>query len=106
MLSKLEKDINEIWKIRESLSTKSNKKIVKTIENTIDLIDKGKARVAEKVKKNGKLMSGLKKQFYSLSALMSKKLYQTVQEMLFGGIKFHRNFLSGKRKILKKQTLE
>ena len=61
MLNKLEKDINQIWKIKDSLSPKSNKKITKTIENTIDLIDKGKVRVAEKVKNKWKVNEWLKK---------------------------------------------
>ena len=61
MLNKLEKDINKIWKIRDSLSPKSNKEITKTIKKTIDLIDKGKVRVAEKVKNKWKVNEWLKK---------------------------------------------
>ena len=48
--SKLEKEINAIWKIRDSLSPKSGKKIINTIDKTIGLIDEGKIRVAEKTK--------------------------------------------------------
>ena len=61
MFNKLEKDINQIWEIRESLSPKSNKKIKNTIENTIDLIDQGKVRVAEKVRNKWKVNEWLKK---------------------------------------------
>ena len=48
LLRKLEKEINEIWKTRNSLNSKSSKKTIKTIDNTINLIGKGKIRVAEK----------------------------------------------------------
>ena len=61
LIKKLEKEINEIWKIKGSLSSKSNKKIIKTIDNTIDLIDKGKIRVAEKAKNKWKVNEWIKK---------------------------------------------
>ena len=50
LTSKLEKEINVIWKTRDSLSSKSNKKIIKIIDKTIGLIDEGKIRVSEKTK--------------------------------------------------------
>ena len=59
--SKLEKEINVIWKTRDSLSSKSNKKIINTIDKTIDLIDKGKIRVAEKTKNKWKVNEWIKK---------------------------------------------
>ena len=59
--SKLEKEINAIWKTRDSLSSKSNKKIINTIDKTIDLIDKGKIRVAEKTKNKWKVNEWIKK---------------------------------------------
>ena len=61
LTSKLEKEINAIWKIKDSLSSKSNKKIIKTIDKTIDLIDKGKIRVAEKTKNKWKVNEWIKK---------------------------------------------
>ena len=61
LTSKLEKEINAIWKIKDSLSSKSNKKIINTIDKTIDLIDKGKIRVAEKTKNKWKVNEWIKK---------------------------------------------
>ena len=61
LTSKLEKEINVIWKTRDSLSSKSNKKIINTIDKTIDLIDKGKIRVAEKTKNKWKVNEWIKK---------------------------------------------
>ena len=61
LLRKLEKEINVIWKTRDSLSSKSNKKIINTIDKTIDLIDKGKIRVAEKTKNKWKVNEWIKK---------------------------------------------
>ena len=61
LVRKLEKEINDIWKTRDSLSSKSNKKIINTIDKTIDLIDKGKIRVAEKNKNKWKVNEWIKK---------------------------------------------
>ena len=61
LLEKLEKEINVIWKKRDSLSSKSNKKITNTIYKTIDLIDRGKIRVAEKIKNKWKVNEWIKK---------------------------------------------
>ena len=60
-ISKLEKEINEIWKKRDTLSSKSNKKITDTIDKTINLIDTGKIRVAEKTKNKWKVNEWIKK---------------------------------------------
>ena len=59
--SKLEKEINAIWKIRDSLSPKSGKRIINTIDKTIGLIDEGKIRVAEKTKNKWKVNEWIKK---------------------------------------------
>ena len=47
-LNKLEKTINESFEIKEKVSPKTDKKIIKTIKETIELLDQGKIRVAEK----------------------------------------------------------
>ena len=60
-INKLKKDINEIWKNRNALSPKSTKKITKPIDDTINLIDKGKIRVAEKIKNDWKVNEWIKK---------------------------------------------
>ncbi len=61
LTSKLEKEINSIWKTRDSLSSKSNKKIINIIDKTISFIDEGKIRVAEKAKNKWKVNEWIKK---------------------------------------------
>ena len=43
-----EKIINEAWSIKNQVNSKSNKKLLNTISKTIDLLDSGEIRVAEK----------------------------------------------------------
>ena len=45
-----EKIINEAWENKSQINSKSNKKLLKTINQTIELLDSGKIRVAEKKK--------------------------------------------------------
>ena len=47
-LKSFEKTINEAWKNKNQVNSKSNKKLLKTINQTIELLDSGKIRVAEK----------------------------------------------------------
>ena len=47
-LKSFEKIINEAWKNRNQVNSKSGKKIIKAINETIELLDEGKIRVAEK----------------------------------------------------------
>ena len=47
-LDSFEKIINKAWEDRSHINSKSNKKIIKAINETIELLDKGKIRVAEK----------------------------------------------------------
>ena len=56
--------INEAWNNKNQINSKSGRKLLNTISKTIDLLDAGKIRVAEKKIKNGLSISGLKKQFY------------------------------------------
>ena len=60
-ITKLKSEIEKIWKNRDALNPKSNKKLIKTIEDTILLVDKGKIRVAEKTSKNWKVNEWIKK---------------------------------------------
>ena len=48
-LDKLEKTINENFEIKEKVGPKSDKKLIKAIEETINLVDAGKIRVANKI---------------------------------------------------------
>ena len=43
-----EKIINESWENRSKMNNKYGKKIIKTIDEIIELLDQGKIRVAEK----------------------------------------------------------
>ena len=47
-LKSFEKIINEAWENKNQVNSKSNKKLLKTISETIELLDSGKIRVAEK----------------------------------------------------------
>ena len=47
--NKLENIINESFEKKEKVSSKSDKKLVKAINETINLVDSGKIRVANKV---------------------------------------------------------
>ena len=47
-LKSFEKIINEAWESKNQVSSKSNKKLLTTINQTIELLDSGKIRVAEK----------------------------------------------------------
>ena len=46
---KLEKIINQSFNNKEKISPKSDKKIIKAINETIDLVDSGNIRVANKI---------------------------------------------------------
>ena len=48
-LDKLEKTINESFEIKEKIGPKSDKKLIKAINETISLVDSGKIRVANKI---------------------------------------------------------
>jgi len=48
-LNKLEKTINESFEIKEKVGPKSDKKLIKAINETISLVDSGKIRVANKI---------------------------------------------------------
>ena len=48
-LDKLEKTINESFEIKEKVGPKSDKKLIKAINETISLVDSGKIRVANKI---------------------------------------------------------
>ena len=47
-LGSFEKIINEAWSKKNQINSKSNKKLLNVISETIDLLDAGKIRVAEK----------------------------------------------------------
>ena len=51
-INEIEKIINEAFDNKQNISEKSEKNILNAINETIELTDKGKVRVAEK--KNGK----------------------------------------------------
>ena len=48
-LHKLEKTINESFEVKEKVGPKSDKKLIKAINETIELVDSGKIRVANKI---------------------------------------------------------
>ena len=58
---KLEKEINTLWTKKDKLKPRSNKKIIKPITDTIQLIDNGNIRVAEKKSNKWKVNEWIKK---------------------------------------------
>ena len=58
---KLEKIINENFEKKEKVNPKSDKKIIKAINETIDLVDQGKIRVANKINGNWVVNQWIKK---------------------------------------------
>ena len=58
---KLEKEINNLWDKREKLTPRSNKKTIKPITDTIQLIDDGNIRVAQKKSNKWKVNEWIKK---------------------------------------------
>ena len=62
-LEKIEKSINEAFENKNKIDS-SNKVLNELVRETIDLLDNGKIRVAEKKVINGKLINGLKKRYF------------------------------------------
>ena len=58
---KLEKIINESFEKKEKISPKSDKKLVKAINETINLVDGGKIRVANKLSEGWVVNQWIKK---------------------------------------------
>ena len=58
-----EKIINEAWEQKETITKTSHPDVVKAIKSTIDQVDQGIIRVAEKKAVNGLSINGSKKQF-------------------------------------------
>ena len=75
---KLEKEINNLWDKRDKLTPHSNKKIIKPITDTIQLIDDGNIRVAEKKSNKWKVNEWIKK-----AILLSFKVNE--QELISNG---------------------
>ena len=66
-----EKIINKTWDNRQQVNSKSNKKLLKVINETIDLLDAGKVRVAER-KNNGWVVNQWIKKAILLSFRVNK----------------------------------
>tara|TARA_A100001011_G_C14225595_1_gene806446 strand:+ start:131 stop:961 length:831 start_codon:yes stop_codon:yes gene_type:complete len=76
--NKLEKEINKLWDSQKLISPKTNKKKIKAIKDTINLIDNGKIRVAEKDKNHWVVNEWIKK-----AILLSFKINE--QEIIANG---------------------
>ena len=60
-IEKLKNDIENIWKKKDKLGKSASKKDLKAIHDTINFLDSGILRVAEKVKNNWLLNQWIKK---------------------------------------------
>jgi len=70
-IKSFEKIINEAWNDKNQVNSKSKKKLLNTISKTIDLLDSGKIRVAEK-KSNGWIVNQWIKKAILLSFRVNK----------------------------------
>ena len=99
--AKLEKIINESFEKKEKVNPKSDKKLIKAINETINLVDSGKIRVANK--KNG---NWIVNQWIKKAILLSFRINK--MEMMKGPYttwydKYLVKQLNGKRRTGKKQ---
>ena len=62
-LEKIEKTINEAFENKEKINS-SDKALNDLVRETIDLLDNGKIRVAEKKVTNGRSINGLKRLYF------------------------------------------
>ena len=87
-LDKLEKTINESFEKKEKVNPKSDNKIIKAINETIDLVDQGKIRVANKINGNWVVNQWIKKaillSFRVNKMKMSKGPYTTWYDKVSG----------------------
>ena len=60
-ISSFEKIINEAWDIKNQIDSNSDKKLLNSISETIELLDSGKIRVAEKKDKQWHVNQWIKK---------------------------------------------
>ncbi len=102
---KLEKIINSSFEQKEKINPKSDKKVIKAINETIDLVDFGKIRVANKIDGSWVVNQWIKKaillSFRVNKMTMSKGQCQK-DHTQHGMTKFLVRLLNGKKKIGKK----
>ena len=102
--SKLEKIINESFEKKEKIGPKSDKKLVKAINETINLVDSGKIRVANKQNGNWVVNQWIKKaillSFRINKMKMMKGPYTTWYDKVL------ERQLNGKRRIGNKQDTD
>ena len=67
-LDKLEKTINESFENKEKVGPKSDKKLVKAIDETIKLVTQVKSELQIRLMVLGLLINGLKKQSFKLQS--------------------------------------
>ena len=69
-MNELEKIINDAWEIKDQISQNSDKKIINSINQIIEDLDKGKVRVAEKI--NGEWITN---QHIKKAIMLSFRIY-------------------------------
>ena len=100
----MEKIINDAWENRANISVASDKSIIEAINNTIDKVDKGEIRIAEK-KESGWIVN----QWIKKAILLSFKTNE--MDTLTGPYatwwdKLKVKLLDGVKRSSKKQILE
>ena len=99
---KLENEINKIWINRRDLNVKSSKKAIKCINDTIDLVDSGKIRVAEKKKNSWVVNQWIKKAILLSFKINDEKTIIGGPDKSFWWDKVPSKFINWRKKDFKK----
>ena len=99
-----EKIINDAWNNKSKINSKSDKKIINAISKTIDLLDSGKIRVAEKNDKEWTVNQWIKKAILLSFRINKMKISKVL--MLLGSIKLKVKLINGMKKDLSKKDLD
>ena len=70
----MEKIINDAWENRSNVSIDSDKSILDAISNTIDKVDKGEIRIAEKKESSWRVGASIASYFWGVVTKCFRKL--------------------------------
>ena len=103
----LESEIEAAWNIRDTITPSTKGKVRDAIEETLEALDKGELRVAEKTENNVWKVNQWAKKLFSLgSELKIWKSKMAVPSLQVGGIKWTVNLKTGLKNHGKKRVLE
>jgi len=94
-IKNFEKTINKAWDVKDQINSKSNKKILSAIGKTIDLLDVGKIRVAEKKNNEWNVNQWIKKAIllsFKINKITIRKFFSP-RFIIFNPDCFHTHFI-------------